>query len=117
MRTTENDGRGGAAAASRPSILIVDDEAFIRDAFQIYFQTVGFEVHCAADGESALTFLRSSAGRVDVVLLDLAMPGMHGMEVLKRIKELDKAVEVIIATGYGSMASAIQARSEEHTSA
>lgn len=91
------------------TILIADDERFIRSAFQLYFETVGYSVITAADGEGALEIFGKRMGEIDVVILDLVMPGMHGIEVLKRFKEVDSSVEVIIATGCGSMTSAIDA--------
>jgi len=91
------------------TILIADDEMFIRSAFQLYFETVGYSVVVAEDGERALEIFSNRSGHIDVVILDLVMPGMHGIEVLKRFKEIDSSVEVIIATGCGSMNSAIEA--------
>ena len=100
----------GSRKKNRPlgEILIVDDEAFIRNAFRLYFETIGYQVHVADGGESALeTF--ESAGSIDVVLLDLIMPGINGIEVLKSLKQRRPTVEVIIATGCGSLASAVVA--------
>lgn len=91
-------------------ILIVDDEAVIRNAFQIYFETIGYRVSTAQGGDEALDKLKEEGqGRYDVVLLDLVMPGMHGIDVLRRMKDIDHSLEVIIATGCGSMNTAIEA--------
>jgi len=90
-------------------ILIVDDEAFIRNAFQLYFESIGYRVSVAEGGEAALTVFQSVQTAVDVVLLDLIMPGIPGLKLLEKIKELDETVEVIIATGCGTMNSAIEA--------
>jgi DNA-binding response OmpR family regulator len=90
-------------------VLVVDDESFIRNALQLYFETQGFLVSVAAEGESALKIFRDSAGGVDVVLLDLVMPGLHGLEVLQKMKGIDDTAEVVIATGCGSVHSAIEA--------
>ena len=95
--------------SDRPAILIVDDEPVVRGAFQLYFETVGYRVAVADRGDRALEIFRARRGDLDVVLLDLVMPGMHGIEVLRRLKEIDSSVEVIIATGCGSMNSAIEA--------
>lgn len=96
-------------ARNKPSILIVDDEFVIRNAFQIYFETVGWNVALARDGEEAIVRFRERPSLLDVVLLDLSMPGLHGIEVLRRLKELDHSVEVVIATGCGNMTLAIEA--------
>ena len=90
-------------------VLVVDDESFIRNALQLYFETQGFQVSVAAEGESALKIFRDGAGSVDVVLLDLVMPGLHGLEVLQKMKVIDATAEVVIATGCGSVHSAIEA--------
>ncbi|MBI4583657.1 MAG: response regulator [Planctomycetes bacterium] len=93
----------------RGRILIVDDEAFIRNAFRLYFETIGFQTLVAEGGESALAFFRDPATAIEVILLDLVMPGMHGLELLKVFKKERPDVEVIIATGCGSLSSAIEA--------
>jgi FixJ family two-component response regulator len=102
---TSNELRSDSPA----HILIVDDEAFVRNAFQLYFESLGFRVSVADGGESALAQFAKQTEPVEVVLLDLVMPGIQGLEVLERLKKLDESVEVIIATGCGSMNSAIEA--------
>jgi DNA-binding response OmpR family regulator len=100
------------ADATPPTILIVDDEDVIRNAFQLYFETMGYNVTTAENGEKAIDVFTGRRGEFDIVLLDLVMPGTHGLEVLRRIKRIDRAVEVIIATGCGSMNTAIEAMRE-----
>lgn len=90
-------------------ILIVDDEVFIRNALQLFFETLGFSVQAAENGEEALRSFSIPDSRIDVVILDLVMPGIPGIDLLKILKEKDPSVEVIIATGCGSMGSAIEA--------
>jgi CheY-like chemotaxis protein/AraC-like DNA-binding protein len=80
----------------RPVVLAVDDHEAIRDFYQFVFEP-RYEVVTAADGPAALDVLR--ARRVDVVLLDLLMPGPDGLEVLARIKHDHPRVEVIVVTG------------------
>lgn len=92
-----------------PHILIVDDEDFVRSSFQLYFETLGYRVWTAEGGESALRIFRERSKDLDAVLLDLVMPGIHGIEVLRQMKEFDPSVEVVIATGCGNMNTAIQA--------
>ena len=92
-----------------PHILLVDDEAFIRDALELYFESNGFEVSTAGDGGEALKIFSEQAGSIDLVLLDLVMPGMHGLEVLRELKKTDPAAQVIIATGCNSMDNAFEA--------
>ena len=92
-----------------PHILLVDDEAFIRDALGLYFESNGFEVSAAASGGEALNIFARQGDDIDLVLLDLVMPGMHGLEVLRELKRVDPAVQVIIATGCNSMDNAFEA--------
>ena len=92
-----------------PHILLVDDEAFIRDALELYFESNGFEVSAAASGGEALNIFARQGDDIDLVLLDLVMPGMHGLEVLRELKRADPAVQGIIATGCNSMDNAFEA--------
>ena len=98
-----SNGDGG-----RPHILLVDDEAFILDALELYFESNGFEVSAAASGGEALNIFARQGDGIDLVLLDLVMPGMHGLEVLRELKRVAPAVPVIIAPGCNSMDNAFE---------
>ncbi len=88
-------------------VLVVDDEQDIRDGSERILTRIGFDVLKASLGDKALKVL--SDNQVSIVLLDLKMPGMNGMEVLKRIKELDVSILVIVITGYATVETAIEA--------
>jgi len=92
------------------TILVVDDEADFRDNVAEHLATKGFNVLQAADGEAALAAAHEHT--VDVALLDLAMPGMGGIEVLKRLRKLDSLIEVIMVTGQRSVETAVEAMRE-----
>jgi two-component system response regulator (stage 0 sporulation protein F) len=77
-------------------ILVVDDEAPVREVLAEYFATEGYAVEAATSGVEALTAIRG--GRADLVLLDVRMPGLDGVQVLRRIRELDERVAVIMVT-------------------
>src|SRR5712664_233353 len=77
-------------------ILVVDDEAPVREVLTEYFATEGYDVEVAGSGLEALTAIRD--GRADLVLLDVRMPGLDGVQVLRRIRELDERVPVIMVT-------------------
>lgn len=77
-------------------ILVVDDEAPVREVLTEYFATEGYAVETATNGLEALTAIRG--GRADLVLLDVRMPGLDGVQVLRRIRELDESVPVIMVT-------------------
>jgi PAS domain S-box-containing protein len=92
-------------------ILVVDDEESIREMMRMSLELDGYEVVTACDGTSALELFRAKAP--DVVLLDVRMPGMDGVEVLRAMKEMDPAAEVIIVTGHGDMEMAIDCLRQE----
>jgi len=81
---------------SKERILIVDDDPAIRDACFQVLTRAGYEADLAANPKEALDLI--SRYEFDAVLLDLKMPGMHGLELLKQIKEANPQVEVIIIT-------------------
>lgn len=78
-------------------MLIVDDEPDLCDCLAQFFQTRGFVITVAFSGEEALEQLR--AGGVDVALLDIKLPGIHGLEVLKQIKAQYPDSKVVMVTG------------------
>lgn len=91
-------------------VLIVDDEASIRDLLGDYFGSVGYQVVTADDGEEALAAFQP--GRFDCVIADLFMPRIDGLELLKRIRRQDKHVLFIMVTGFPGLDSAIDAMKE-----
>ena len=91
-------------------ILIVDDEANIRNALAKLLTKVGHSVKSASNAQEALAMLRSSP--FDVVLTDLRMPGEDGIHLLREIKKRDPAIEVIVMTAYGTIETAVQAMRE-----
>ncbi len=87
-------------------ILIVDDEAAIREILTLSVTDLGYEAQAAANGEEALALLERYAP--DIVLTDIKMPGMDGIELLRRIKERNPDIEVIMISGHGDMELTIQ---------
>jgi len=90
--------------SSKVKILIVDDESVVRQAFVRILSSERCAVEAVSNGPDALRRMREQA--FDVVLLDLKMPGMDGMTVLRTIKENWPESEVIIVTGYAALESA-----------
>jgi len=88
-------------------VLIVDDEQDIREGSQRILSRIGFEVSLASRGDEGLEKLKET--RAAIMLLDLKMPGMDGMDVLARVGEIDPDVLVIVITGYATVETAIQA--------
>ncbi len=95
---------------SQSSILIVDDELSVRDSLSKWFREDGFKVGSAENANKALTLM--SDGPWDVILLDIKMPGMDGLELQKRIMEIDKSACVIMITAFAAVDSAVQALKE-----
>jgi PAS domain S-box-containing protein len=87
-------------ASGHGSILLVDDEEVVRGAAARMLERLGYAVHLAADGPTAIEFIRRRRASVDLVILDLAMPGMDGRECYARLREIDPQIRVLIATGY-----------------
>jgi two-component system nitrogen regulation response regulator NtrX len=90
-----------------PSVLIVDDEATIRQSLSGILADDGFEVQTAANGYEALKIIESDAP--DIVLLDIWMQGMDGIETLKEIKKDYPAIPVILISGHGTIETAVKA--------
>ncbi len=97
---------GDASRGVRPVILAVDDDAGLRESFRLILEDQ-FEVVDAADGATALEIVR--ARDVDLVLLDVRLPDMDGIEVLEKIKALDDGVEVILVTAVKTVKTAVAA--------
>lgn len=89
------------------NILVIDDEQSMRDSCQQTLSRGGNRVEVAEDGLSGLAMLERKS--FDLVILDLKMPGLSGMEVLNRIKEHDPEALVIVITGYATVESAVEA--------
>lgn len=85
----------------KKKLLIVDDQVGIRILLLEVFATEGYETFQAANGRAALEIAKMH--RPDLVLLDMKIPGMDGLEILKQIKELDRSIKVIMMTAYGEL--------------
>ena len=91
---------------SNRRILVTDDEELVRWTFNQILSEEGYSVTLAETGEEALEFFKRS--KFDLVILDIKLPGIDGIEVLKKIKEIDKDALVIMVTAHGGIESAVQ---------
>jgi len=89
------------------NILVVDDEQVMRDGCKRILSKRGWRVTLARDGQQGLDGLKNN--HFDIILLDLMMPGLSGMEVLKEVKRIDPEVLIIVITGYATVESAVEA--------
>src|SRR3954467_7407324 len=96
-----------AAGTARPRVLVVDDEASIRDLLSKTLALAEYDVDLAPDGRSALERLRMIP--YDLLITDLKMPGVDGLAVIREARRLKADIPVIIITGFSTEASAIEA--------
>jgi two-component system cell cycle sensor histidine kinase/response regulator CckA len=87
-------------AAAKARILVIDDEKAIREMARDILETGGYEVVTAVDGVDALEVYRQEWGRIDLVLLDMVMPRMGGLETFRRLYGMDRAVRVLLCSGF-----------------
>src|SRR5512140_2745408 len=88
-------------------ILVVDDEHLIRWSLEQNLKKQGYEVVTAGNGEDALRIVREE--QPDLILLDIQLPGMSGLEVLEKVKEFDEDIIVIMVTAHGGLETAVNA--------
>jgi DNA-binding NtrC family response regulator len=94
-------------AMKKYSLLLVDDDPFILEGIGEDLESNGYQVTRASSGESALELLESN--HFDLVITDLVMASTDGIQVLKKTKELNSDIQVIILTGFGDIDSAVEA--------
>jgi len=96
--------------SQQSSILVVDDELSVRDSLSKWFKEDGYRVGAAENANKALNLMND--GPWDIILLDIKMPGMDGLELQKRLKEIDKSAAIIMVTAFAAVDSAVQALKE-----
>src|SRR5512147_810775 len=88
------------------TVLIVDDEFGPRESLRMILKPI-YDVHTVENGREALNFIHKEP--VDLVTLDLKMPGLSGIDVLREIKKTKTDIEVVVITGYGTLTNAVEA--------
>jgi excisionase family DNA binding protein len=107
VRQGSSSGRTAAPPAGRARVLVVDDEATIRDLLSKTLALAEYDVDLAPDGRTALERLRIIP--YDLLITDLKMPGVDGLAVIREARRLKADIPVIIITGFSTEASAIEA--------
>ncbi len=92
---------------TRPHLLVVDDEHGMRESLSSILQDEGYEVDSVASAEEALQ--RASTGEIEVILLDVWLPGMDGLEALSRLQASQRPPAVIMISGHGTIETAVRA--------
>ena len=103
---SEKEGKDMVKIPTR--ILIVDDEEDFAEMLSLRLEEAGENAKCAYSGKECLEILENEADKIDVVILDIKMPGMDGIDVLSEIKRRFPLLEVIMLTGHGTTASAVK---------
>lgn len=93
--------------SEKKGVLVIDDEKNIRMTLEKALQGAGYDVETAINGENGLEKMEEE--QFPVMLLDMKLPGINGMEVLREIKDMDYKTRVIMITGYGSIDTAVEA--------
>src|SRR5262245_8876097 len=101
------DKRDMQPSDRRPQILLVDDDQGFVERLARAFRERGYDVRIANDYDSALALARAESPELAVV--DLRMPGRSGLEVVRDMKAIDPATNILVLTGYGSIATAVEA--------
>jgi DNA-binding NtrC family response regulator len=105
--TATSTSRTRGQTSSPGTILIIDDEAAIRESLQVLLEMEGYQVEVGGTAEEGLA--RLAEGVFDLVLLDLALPDKNGLDVLAELRERDPAANVIMITAYGTVENAVKA--------
>lgn len=102
-----SDDTGDKEKANTPSrLLIVDDDEAVRLLLQDLLEESGYAVRTARSGEEALQMIRVST--FDIIITDLRLSGMHGLELVKEVKAIDPGIDLVVMTGYASVNSAVE---------
>jgi CheY-like chemotaxis protein len=86
--------------SSEATILFVDDDDIAFNIGGEMLRKLGYRVFMAKGGKEALDIYKNHAGQIDLVILDMVMPGMNGCETFERLKKIDQDINVLISTGY-----------------
>jgi len=88
-----------------PTVLLVEDEPFVREVTSLILQSAGFEVLTAADALEAMQIYDHSMGKVDLIMTDVVLPGCSGDELGQELRRLSPRIAILLTSGYGEAGS------------
>jgi len=91
---------GDKVESDKKTVFVIDDEEIIRDMTTDMLTDMGYNVITAGEGEAAVTTFEQSHGDIDVVLLDMIMPGMGGEQIYHKLQQIDPGVKVVFSSGF-----------------
>jgi len=107
VQSPASEESGDTEVAGTPSrLLVIDDDESVRLLLRDLLEEAGYAVRTAKSGEEALQLIRVAT--YDIIITDLRLSGMHGLEVVKEVKAIDPGIDVIVMTGYASVNSAVE---------
>jgi len=102
-------------AQTNSTVLLVDDEVTIRDMGRPLLETLGFSTITAANGREALELYKEHGGEIDLIMLDLIMPEMGGIEAYRELRKINHTVPILICSGYNAKSAAVATRADDNT--
>jgi CheY-like chemotaxis protein len=91
---------GTPSKSTTGSVLVVENEPFMREAVEDILDSVGIKVFSAKDGHEGVATYLSNKEKIDLVILDLRLPGLTGAEILQMLRSINPLVKVVVASGY-----------------
>jgi len=101
VKDAEEREISGEIVKGKGTILLIDDEERILDTGKQILNRIGYEVLLAGGGQEALDVYTKNQDKVDIILLDMVMPGMGGGETYDRMKEINPEIKILLVSGYG----------------
>jgi CheY-like chemotaxis protein len=97
---TKEMGSSKLPVGGNETILLVDDEPVIMEVTKPMLEVLGYKVYCAGSGQEAIDIIRQKGETIDLVILDMIMPGIGGAETFDQLKLMNKEIPVILSSGY-----------------
>jgi DNA-binding NtrC family response regulator len=102
-------------SVGRRTLLIIDDEEQLQEALADFFEMVEVSTFSALDGATGLELFQIHQAQLDLVLLDLTMPGLDGIEILQKLRQINTTMPVILSSGYAKYDIQIHLAQDPHT--